>query len=184
MAKPISSKKREELAKMGLMNTPKKIRKARKPMTEEQRAAAVERLAKARAARPPAKNPSIDEGVRNIPDEETFSLKNVKEWLDFQKDELQAIKHLKNSKDSKEVSRWANTKSYITNLETYLRTGIYNDLFYGKTANQKVNYVTVAMAYYADGTPKRSVGNWYPDIGLYTQEMADDNDWNRIFKQS
>ena len=31
------------------------------------------------------------------------------------------------------------------------------------------------MAYNADGTPKRSIGVWYPDIGgPYTQEMADE----------
>ncbi len=33
----------------------------------------------------------------------------------------------------------------------------------------------VAMAYHADGTPKRSVGVWYPDIGTYTQEMYDED---------
>ena len=42
----------------------KKFRKPRKPMTDEQKAAAVERLAKARAIRA-AKNP--DYGQTNIP---------------------------------------------------------------------------------------------------------------------
>ena len=27
------------------------------------------------------------------------------------------------------------------------------------------------MAYESDGTAKRDVGVWYPDIGTYTQEM-------------
>jgi hypothetical protein len=46
----------------------------------------------------------------------------------------------------------------------------------------KVTYVSAGMAYYTNGTPKRSVGVIYPDIGQYTQEMEDD-DRNRISKQ-
>ena len=47
------SKKEEKMAKIReeLGIKPPKPRKKRKPMTEEQRAAAIERLAKARAAR-------------------------------------------------------------------------------------------------------------------------------------
>jgi len=46
------------------------IKKKRKPMTEEQKKAACERLAKARAARQPAKNSSINHSVLAKPDEE------------------------------------------------------------------------------------------------------------------
>ena len=52
---------------------PKKRRKPRKPMTEEQRVAAAERLAKAREARA-AKNPDYGQSgihptLRNLPDD-------------------------------------------------------------------------------------------------------------------
>lgn len=46
-----------------------KVRKKRKPMTPEQRAAAAERLALARAAKAPAKNVSIHESIRNLEDD-------------------------------------------------------------------------------------------------------------------
>ena len=53
------------------------IKKKRKPMTEEQKIAACERLAKARAARPPAKKSSIHHSVVAKPDEDMLSVKNV-----------------------------------------------------------------------------------------------------------
>ncbi len=31
----------------------------------------------------------------------------------------------------------------------------------------------IVMAFHDDGTPKRDVGVFYPDIGVYTQEMYD-----------
>ena len=56
-------------------------RRRRKPMTEEQKAAAAERLAKAREIRA-KKNPPQLKGVHPdvlaIPEEDTFSYKNVK----------------------------------------------------------------------------------------------------------
>jgi len=65
---------------------PKK-RKPRKPMTEEQKAAASERLEKAREARA-AKNPdygktNIHETLRDLPDEHQLSPKKVKQWIRF-----------------------------------------------------------------------------------------------------
>ena len=49
------------------------IKKKRKPMTEEQKQAACERLAKARAARPPAKTSSIHHSVLARPDDDMLS---------------------------------------------------------------------------------------------------------------
>ena len=57
-------------------------------------------------------------------------------------------------------------------MQAYLRDGTWRDLYYGEDRNYLLKYRCVAMAYYPDGTPKRSVGVWYPDIGTYyTQEM-------------
>ena len=58
----------------------KKVRKKRKPMTEEQRQAATERLAKARAAKAPAKNDSISPVVLARGDDHPLSAKKVKVW--------------------------------------------------------------------------------------------------------
>ena len=67
-----------------------KRRKPRKPMTEEQRVAAAERLAKARekkaAADPNYGKTNIHESLRNLPDDHQLHPKRVKEWIKTQKD--------------------------------------------------------------------------------------------------
>lgn len=168
---------------MGTKIKPVKVKRKRKPMTPEQKAAAVERLAKARAARGPAKNSSIAESIRNIPDESPFSVKTIKAIIKEQKDHLSAIRSYKNSTDKNEKSRYYRVEAYVNNLEAYLRDGVYRDMFYGANGTTPVQFKSVAMAYYKDGTPKRSVGVFYPDIGeVYTQEMEDNDRRVRVSK--
>ena len=65
----------------------KKVRRKRKPMSEEQRAAAAERLAIAREKRfekNPPKYKNIHPSVLAKPDDDTFSLKNVRQWIKTQ----------------------------------------------------------------------------------------------------
>ena len=72
----------------------KKVRKRRKPMSEEQRAAAAERLAIAREKRfkkNPPKYKNVHPSVLAKPDEDTFSLKNVRQWIKTQKELLKNI---------------------------------------------------------------------------------------------
>ena len=151
------AKRRAALEDMGLMVERKKIRKPRKPMSDEQRQAAGERLAKARAAKGPAKNTMYPEELRKIPDDETFSIHNVKQWLLNQKEILSAMRSYKDSKEPAERAKYFQTEAYCANLDSYLRNGIYTDLFYGINGTNKINYTSAGMAYYTDGTPKRSV---------------------------
>ena len=142
-------------------------------MTAEQKAAAVERLRKARENRGPSQNKMIDEDVRMLPDEHPLSLKNVRSWIAENKELLKSIRSFKDSKDAKERAQYQSIQTYVTNLDAYLRGGVYLDQFYGSNMQQKIQYRVTHMAYNKDGTPKRTVGYMYPDIGLYTQEMAD-----------
>ena len=68
----------------------KKVRKKRKPMTEEQKQAAAERLEKVRQKRA-AKNPDygmsgIHESLRNLPEDHHAHPKKVKQWIKTQKE--------------------------------------------------------------------------------------------------
>jgi hypothetical protein len=171
--------KQAALARIGF--EPRKIKKvrAKREMTPEQKKAAVSRLAAAREAKGPSTNSLIDESVRNLPDEDTFSLKNVRSWIKLNKDLLAGMRGMKDSKDAKERMAFANTTTYVANLEAYLRNGIYVDMFFGDRGQTKVQYYVKksGMAYYANGLPKRTVGYFYEDVGLYTQELeSDDND--------
>lgn len=171
-----AAKKSNALAQMGVVAKTSKIKtSSSRKMTAEQKAAAVARLAAAREAKGPSQNTMIDADVRNLPDDDTFSLKNVRQWIKTNKELLVAMKGMKDSKESSERASYANVESYVANLEAYLRSGHYLDFRFGENGQNKVTYVCRAMAYYANGHPKRTVGVLYPDIGLYTQEMEDDD---------
>lgn len=171
-----AAKKNAALAQMGVAakKPTKKARKAR-VMTAEQKQAAIARLAAARESKGPSTNTMIDADVRNLPDDDMFSLKNVRQWIKTNKELLVAMKGMKDSKEASERASYNNVETYVANLEAYLRSGHYTDLRYGEHGQNTVKYICRAMAYYADGTPKRSVGVMYPDIGLYTQEMEDND---------
>ena len=65
-----------------------------------------------------------------------------------------------------------NKKAYIRFIEHYLRSGDWIGVFSGKDETNKVIPKCVAMAYYPDGTPKRTVGVFYPDIGrVWSRDM-------------
>ena len=161
---------------------PKK-RKPRKPMTEDQKAAASERLAKAREAKL-EKNPdygqtNIHESLRNLPDDHQLSPIKVKKWIkvqqEYAKSERAAVRQKIKGADAKLSSH----EGYIRNMQKYLRDGTWVDMFYGDQQQGKIRNRCVRLAYYwygpRKGQPKRDVGTFYPDMGCtYTQEMLEE----------
>lgn len=143
------SKKDEKMQaireKMGI-SPPKKLRKKRKPMTEEQKAAAVERLAKARAARGITGTKNVHPSVLALPDDNPLCYKNVKEWLDYNKDYLKSIKGQRDSKDSKERMEYQILENYVKNIKTYIRDNVWNDHRYGKKMENKMEWIVIAPA--------------------------------------
>lgn len=168
------------LQESGAVAPPKKVSKYRKKreLSDAQKTAAADRLAKAREARGPSQNTQIDESVRLLPDTHTFSLKNVRQWIKGGKEQLAAMKGMDKPKEASDRMAYASAETYVSNLEQYLRTGAYTDSRYGELGTSTVKMICRAMAYHPDGTPKRSVGVIYPDVGEWTQEM-DDEDRNR-----
>ena len=172
---------------------PKK-RKPRKPMSDEQKAAAAARLEKARAARA-EKNPDygksgIHESLHDLPDEHYISPKKVKQWIKTQKDLMSSERAAVRQNVKGALSRLADHEGYIRHMQRYLRDGDWIDIFFGEHQEKKMGWRCVAMAYYDDGTPKRDVGTYYPDMGCtYTQEMYNEekgvsNDGPRERKRS
>ena len=152
----------------------------RKPMTEEQRKAASKRLVKARKVR--AKNvpdygqASIHPSLRSLPDDDAFSPSKVKKWINTQK-ELAILERKEIRQNTKgAIAKAASHEAYVKNLQRYLKSGVWIDLFYGEHQQDKVRNRCVALAYDADGLPKRNVGTYYPDLGcVYTEDTADLN---------
>ena len=161
---------------------PKK-RKPRKPMSDEQKSAASERLAKAREAKL-EKNPdygksSIHESLRNLPDDHQLSPIKVKKWIkvqqEYAKSERAAVRQNVKGADAKLASH----EGYIRNMQKYLRDGTWVDMFYGEQMQNKIRNKCIRLAYYwygpRKGQLKRDVGTFYPDMEcVYTQEMLEE----------
>ena len=145
----MASKKEEKMQKireeLGI-KAPKKPRKKRKPMTEEQRAAAIERLAKARAARGITGTKNVHPDVLALPEDNPLSYKNVKEWLTYNQDYLKSIKGQRDSKDRDQRREYQIVETYVKNLKTYIRDNVWNDHRYGKKMENKMEWIVIAPA--------------------------------------
>ena len=153
-----------------------KVRKKRKPMTEEQRVAAAARLEKAREKRkeqnPDYGQSSLPTELRNLPDDHALHPKKIKEWIKTQKDLASSVRGEVRQKIKGAEARLLIHEGYIKNMQRYLRDGDWIDNFYGEHQQNKIRWRCTALAYNDDGTPKRTVGFFYPDMGcVYTQEM-------------
>ena len=156
------------------------VKKKRK-ISEEAREKMRERLAAMRAKKKPADYKNVAKSVLDLPDDDKYSFKNVKEWIKHSKDLVSeynkvARSRASSSQESQKASNAADHKKvYIRELENYLKTGDWISYFSGQDENQKVIPRCVAMAYYSDGRPKRSEGVFYDDIAtVWTRDMDED----------
>ena len=156
---------------------PLKIKKTRK-LSEEHKEKLRTRLAEMRAKKKPAEYKNIAKSVLALPDDDTYSFKNVKEWIKENKLQVSAYGQQARSTSSEPKMRQRalnivdSKKAYIRYCEHYLKHGDWIGIFSGANEEHKVVPRCVAMAYYLDGTPKRSVGVFYPDIEtVWTKEM-------------
>ena len=155
----------------------KPIRKT-KALTAAQKEAQRVRLEKMRAKKKPPEYKNVSKHVLSLDDEEPYSFKNVKEWIKHNKEMISMLQARArgreiSQKDKQHSLNMAdNKKAFIRYIEHYIKTGDWIGMFSGKDETSKVVPRVVAMAYYPDGTPKRTVGFWYPDIkSVWTREM-------------
>ena len=117
--------------------------KKRKPMTEEQKKAACERLAKARAAKPPAKKSSIHPSVLAKGDEHFLSAKNVQSWIKIQKEQLSEYRASVRRDIKGAKAKLADCECYFRHLQYYLRHGDYCDDRYGAYQEKRIKWQTI-----------------------------------------
>ena len=115
-----------------------------------------DRMAKARAAKKPPAYKNVHEDVKNLPDDSTLSLKNVKEWQKHNKERVADLKYqirrMDKGKEKTLLEREVENRTvYLANINTYLDSSTWCDLFYGKDQEHKVQYRTLAYAYNDDG---------------------------------
>tara|TARA_Y100001951_G_scaffold66664_1_gene53638 strand:+ start:46 stop:447 length:402 start_codon:yes stop_codon:yes gene_type:complete len=120
-----------------------------------------ERMAKARAARKPPKYKNIHEDVKNLPDDNTLSVKNVKEWEKHNKERVKELKYkIRRTDKGKEKTLFerelGNRETFLANIVRYFDTSVWLDLFYGKDQQHKTTWRTLAYAYDDEGFIKSS----------------------------
>ena len=152
--------------------------KKKRELSEEAREKMRARLAAMRAKKKPADYKNIAESVLALPDDDKYSFKNVKTWIKHSKDLVLECNKIARSRvsSSQEAQKASNAadhkKVYIRELEYYLKSGDFISYFSGQDEATKVIPRCVALAYHADGRPKRSCGIYYPDINaVWTKDM-------------
>ena len=160
----------------------KPLKKKRK-LSEEAREKLRERLAAMRAKKKPTDYKNVAKSVLELPDDDKYSFKNVKEWIKHSKDLVSEYNKTARSRASspqekqKAFNAVDHKKVYIRDLEYYLKSGDYISYFSGQDEVTKVIPKCIAMAYYEDGTPKRSCGVFYPDINMVWTKDLDESEF-------
>jgi hypothetical protein len=137
----------------------KKIKRSRKPMTPEQKAAASLRLEKARAKRKPAKGKTFHLSVYDVKTQ-FKPLKDVQKWLKEAKEQAYSAKKdmSRFNNGSKEWSiasdRYLFWYGYVNDINWYLRHGDWISNTYGSAQQNKTKWKTIVPAFYPDGTRK------------------------------
>jgi hypothetical protein len=144
----------------------------KKNLTEDQRKAIGERLAKARAKSNPPTYDHIHEDVRNLPDDAPLSRKNVMEWIKTNKEILSGIRRDVRKKVKGAIAREARVGGYVKSMEYYLTTGTWVDMFYGVNQDNKIRRICYRVSFDKNGDPHRENGVFYTDLG-YTWSDED-----------
>ena len=169
--------------KVTIERTPIKPVKKKRKLSEETKEKLRARLADMRAKKKPAEYKTVSKKVLALPDDDRYSFKNVKEWIKETKEQISTLNKQGRGRnvlpqDRQKASNLADSKkAYIRYCEHYIKTGDWIGMFSGKHEEQKVVPRCVAMAYYPDGTPKRSVGVFYPDINAVWTSGMDESEY-------
>jgi len=150
----------------------------RKKLSEERKQQLRDQLDVARKKKAPAEYKNVYPSVLAKPDDDPLSLKSIKKAIKHNKDKASA--YLTNSRrrgasPKQSIADKINAdsvKAYIRFMEHYLRTGDWISDFMGDDEEKKTQWKCIAMAYNPDGTPKRSKGVYYPDIGMVWGEVV------------
>ena len=120
----------------------------RRKLTQQQKEAAAARLAAARAKKGEPKYSQYNQKVVNLPDDHKLSFKKVRSWIKTNKAKLPLLKKAVRQKERGSIAKLAITEGYISNMESYLRTGLWLDLFYGEDQEHSTGWYRRHIARY------------------------------------
>ena len=113
-----------------------------------------ERMAALRAKRKPPKLKGVHPSVLELPDDNTFSHKNIKKWIETQQGIAKAAGMIERSRnrdvpqkerDNKMRERYA-AEGYIRAMQRYLRTGDWDNMYFGEYEDHLTKWTVIAPA--------------------------------------
>ena len=120
----------------------------RRKLTQQQKEAAAARLAAARAKKGEPKYSQYNQRVVNLPDDHKLSFKKVRSWIKTNKAKLPLLKKAVRQKERGSIAKLAIVEGYISNMESYLRNGLWLDLFYGEDQEHSTGWFRRHVARY------------------------------------
>ena len=111
-----------------------------------------QKMAKLRAMRKPPKLTNVHHTVKSLPESNTLSYANVKNWIKTQESIVKtariterSIKSEVSQKDKDTAFRTRiGAQSYIRAIKRYITTGDWSSMYYGEFENKLMQWTTVA----------------------------------------
>jgi len=122
---------------------------------EEKKQEVKERMAELRSRKKPPKMVGVHPTVLALPDDNTFSLKNVKRWIDTQEGIARSAGQVERSKSTEMSQKKRNEAmrkrldalAYIRIIKYYIRTGDWTGMYWGEHEQNLTKWKVIAPAY-------------------------------------
>ena len=110
------------------------------------------RMEALRAKRKPPKLANVHHTVKALPDDNTLSYVNVKNWIKSQEGIVKSARLTERSRNAdisqkdkdKAMRTRIGAQSYIRSIKNYIQTGDWSTMYYGEFEDQLMQWVTVA----------------------------------------
>ena len=118
--------------------TDKSFEESKESLTKEEQVK--ERMAALRAKRKPAKLKGVHPSILELSDDDTFSYKNIKKWIETQQGISRAAgmversrnKDMPQKKRDEQMRKRYAADGYIRSMQRYLRTGDWDGMYFGE----------------------------------------------------
>ena len=113
-----------------------------------------QKMAALRAKKKPPKMTGVHPSVLELPDDNTFSYKNVKKWIETQQGIVKSAGMLERSRNrempqkekDKAMRQRMGAQGDITSMKRYLRAGDWDSLYCGEYEDKLVKWKVIAPA--------------------------------------
>ena len=113
-----------------------------------------QRMAELRARKKPPKMAGVHPSVLELPDDDMLSYKKIKKWIDTQEGKARSAGQTERSKSSEMSNKKRNAamrerlnaQGYIRSMKRYLRTGDWDNIYYGEHEQNLTKWKVIAPA--------------------------------------